>query len=385
MRILLMADTPPNPDSGASGTEYQTVEALRRLGHEVEVVWSTELSHRIRHGNLHNLLELPFGYRKVMLDKLGASSFDIVHVNQSHGYLAAAMVKRMNNKTVFVHRSHGFESRVSTVLMPWKTQYAKKRTFPRLAASKVMAKALEFNYRSIARHADGHIVSASLCADYLIDRCGVSAEKIAVIPQAPPKLYQDVLLPEFDAARLNRLLYVGQLDFFKAPMILAAAFERILELNPDATLTWLCNAQHHSEAASLLGKHARSKTRFIDWIEQDRLIEIYDNHGVFLFPSFFEGFGKVFLEAMSRGLAVIASEEGGAKDLIANSHDGYLVAVGDVEGIVAAYSRLHSNPLLAEKLGINARETAMSYTWDRVAKETVAFYNRLIGIKSSVK
>ena len=59
MNILLVADVLKNPDSGAAGTEYQTVEALRRAGHTVIDIWADSLSHRISHPALHNLLEQP--------------------------------------------------------------------------------------------------------------------------------------------------------------------------------------------------------------------------------------------------------------------------------------------------------------------------------------
>src|SRR5687767_2836556 len=39
LRILMMADTPADPNRGAAGTEMQTVRALRALGHEVDDIW----------------------------------------------------------------------------------------------------------------------------------------------------------------------------------------------------------------------------------------------------------------------------------------------------------------------------------------------------------
>ena len=58
-------------------------------------------------------------------------------------------------------------------------------------------------------------------------------------------------------------------------------------------------------------------------------MQVYDEHGVFLFPSFFEGFGKAFLEAMSRGLVVVASNNGGMRDVIKDGQSGFLVKTGD--------------------------------------------------------
>src|SRR6185295_10078585 len=118
MKILFMADVPPDKNSGAAGTEYQTIEAIRALGHDVDTVWADELPRRINHGNLHYLLELPFEFRRQALARLKRVSYDVLHVNQPHGYLAAKAL--MHRKTAFIHRSHGIESRVHQVMTVWE-------------------------------------------------------------------------------------------------------------------------------------------------------------------------------------------------------------------------------------------------------------------------
>ncbi len=85
MKILFMADVLCNPDSGAAGTEYQTIQALKSLGHDVEPVWAGDLRRRIAHGNLHYLFSFR-AYEQQMLRRLNGKSFDVVHVNQPHGY-----------------------------------------------------------------------------------------------------------------------------------------------------------------------------------------------------------------------------------------------------------------------------------------------------------
>lgn len=377
MRILFMADTILNPDSGASGTEYQTILALRRLGHDVDEVWGDRLVRRIRHGNLHYLLELPHAYRSMMLKHLRTATYDVVHVNQPHGYLAARELRSVQAKAVFVHRSHGFEPRAQNALRPWLDRFEPRRSLVKRAATSVMERLLETNYRGIARFADGHIFSARLCAQYLIDHYGVDADRIAVIAQAPPERFRSDSEAAFNQDRLNRVLYVGQFAFFKAPMILAVAFEKILAARPDASLTWVCDAKHHQHAGALLSTRARERTRFLDWLPQDRLVEVYDRHGVFLFPSFFEGFGKVFLEAMTRGLIVIASNEGGARDAITHAQDGFVVATGNAAAMAAMCIDVQSNLDSARRISHFARQTALCFSWDRVAAETICFYSHL--------
>ena len=47
LRVLIVSDVDPNPNSGAAGTEFQTVKALEALGHSVDVIWRQDLSHFI--------------------------------------------------------------------------------------------------------------------------------------------------------------------------------------------------------------------------------------------------------------------------------------------------------------------------------------------------
>ena len=81
MKILCMANVAPNPSSGAAGTEFQTIKALRELGHTVDEVWTDELSHHLRHFNLYNLFELPLAYRTALRKRLQSTRYDVVHVN----------------------------------------------------------------------------------------------------------------------------------------------------------------------------------------------------------------------------------------------------------------------------------------------------------------
>jgi len=108
LRILMMADVPPDPNRGAAGTEVQTARALREAGHEVDTLWAADLGRRIQHGNLHLLLELPRAYERAALRALEAKRYDVLHVNQPHGFRAARAVHRRHPGVAFLHRSHGF-------------------------------------------------------------------------------------------------------------------------------------------------------------------------------------------------------------------------------------------------------------------------------------
>jgi glycosyltransferase involved in cell wall biosynthesis len=374
MRILFMADVAPNPYSGAAGTEFQTVAALRALGHEVDEVWSATLGRRIGHGNLHYALELPRAYRREMLRALKQREYDAVHVNQPHGWLAAKTFRQIGAPGVFVHRSHGLEPHVAEVAAKWRDRFGAASPHSwRTVAAAPLHRALASHAPRIARWADGHIVSSTADGRYLSGRLGVDPVRVAVIAQAAPDAFLVRPAPPLGQERLRRILYVGQFTFVKAPMIVASAMS---SLAGDAALrfTWVCDRRHHAAIRELLDT---DRVELLDWTTSDRLMDIYDQHGIFLFPSFFEGFGKAFLEAMSRGLCVVASDTGGMHDVIENGRTGLLVPPGDAGAVAAAVQSLQRDPARAEQMSAAAATAAGDYTWERVARATTAFYQRL--------
>jgi len=372
MHVLFMADVPRDPNAGAAGTEVQTADALRRLGHDVDEVWAPQLRRRIGHGNLHYLVELPRAYRREMLKAAAAKQYDVLHVNQPHGWLAA---KSKPRQAVFVHRSHGLELRAERDLAPWRARYGHSMHL----LNRVMAALLARHSRLIARYADGHIVSCSDDARFLTDQLGVEVERVAIIPQGVPDMFLASPPPPMSVDRLRRVLYAGQYAFFKAPMIVAAAMREIVRRHPGVQLTWVCDRAHHAAVRALLGD---IPVDILDWMPAARLMEVYDTHGIFLFASFFEGFGKVFLEAMSRGLCVVATRVAGARDLMTDGENGLLVDPGDSDAIANAADALFADPHRAAMISANAVRLAGRYTWRQVASETAAFYERLRAMRT---
>jgi glycosyltransferase involved in cell wall biosynthesis len=381
-----MADTPPDPHRGAAGTEVQTVAALRRLGHEVDTRWAAHLGRRIGHGNLHLLLELPRAYEREAVRALAKAEYDVIHVNQPHGFRAARAVHRLSPRSVFIHRSHGIELHAAATLAPWRAKLGEtdERSHFRRLASRLLEPRLARHSHAIAREADGHIVSSSLDARFLQDVLHIEAARIALIPQAAPDSYLATPAPPMTPARLGRVLHVAQLAFFKAPMITAAAFNQMAAADPTLRFTWVCDRDSHTSIRALLSPDAAQRTELLHWTSQDALRDVYDAHGLFLFPSFFEGFGKAFLEAMSRGLCVVASDSGAMHDVIAGGLNGFLVPPGEAPALAAQALSIRGDFERAVALSTAAGRSAREYTWDRVARETAAFYRARLTARNAM-
>jgi len=97
-----------------------------------------------------------------------------------------------------------------------------------------------------------------------------------------------------------------------------------------------------------------------------------------VFPSLYEPFGIVALEAMASNCNVIASETGGLGEVVQHEVNGLTVIPGDALSIANQVGRLFSDPEAAAR----RREAAMSqvrtiYRWDRIARQTAELYDRV--------
>ena len=111
------------------------------------------------------------------------------------------------------------------------------------------------------------------------------------------------------------------------------------------------------------------------YVTEERMKEAYESAQVFVYPSFYEGFGLPVLEAMQYGLPVIAGNNSSIPEVLGNA--GILCDVSKEDEIVHALQTLLLNPQaesLRRDLGTRAYERAQDFSWDRVAKETLQVY-----------
>jgi glycosyltransferase involved in cell wall biosynthesis len=84
--------------------------------------------------------------------------------------------------------------------------------------------------------------------------------------------------------------------------------------------------------------------------------EILSTFDVAVLPSFFEGMGRVLLEAMAMEKPVVASRVGGIPDLVKHRLNGLLVEPGDVAGLTHALEQILSDSVLSRKMGKEGRK-----------------------------
>lgn len=205
-------------------------------------------------------------------------------------------------------------------------------------------------------------------------------EKIVYIPNAvDTSLFQSKTLkiPQ-------RILCVSVLDKyhdFKGIPYLLKAFQTILHSFPDATLHIVGEGElkkvYQEETKALEIDHA---TQFSGKASQEELVQYYSESTVFVLPSTdTEGFGLVLLEALACETPVITTPVAGVVKDIQSHQCGTIIKEKSDSEIAHAIEEYFTNPQRVKEHGRKGRTLVQKkYSWDQVAKKTVALYQSIV-------
>lgn len=232
----------------------------------------------------------------------------------------------------------------------------------------------------------GHIITVSKSTRKdLIERLGVSARKISVIPLAAGEQFQPNSDPGLDNAIRHRIgldrpyiLYVGTMEIRKNIPALIHAFNRLCSqglphlLVLTGKLGWKTRGVEKALDASPF-KHRIILTGFV---ADDDLPALYRGADVFVYPSLYEGFGLPPLEAMACGTPVIASNSSSLPEVVGNA--GILIPPEDSERLGTELYRLVYNPAISRRIGRSCLQRAQKFSWPRCVDSTIEVYRELV-------
>lgn len=116
---------------------------------------------------------------------------------------------------------------------------------------------------------------------------------------------------------------------------------------------------------------------FTGYVPDVDLPLLYNAADLFTFVSLYEGFGLPVLEAMACGTPVVSSWGGSLPEVVGDA--GVLVDPLDVEGITQAMAEVLSQPQIASQLRAKGLKQAASFSWRRMAEETLRVYEEVAG------
>lgn len=388
MKILMVSwEYPPQVVGGLARHVQELSEALTSQGHQVHVLtgpFGNEPAdsrvggvhvHRARlgypepRGFYQSVLNLNFAFLERAIPLLREENFDLVHCHDWLGAYAAKVLKHACGLPLIttIHATeYGRNSGLYTDLQrqisdaEWWLTYESWRV---ICCSKYMSGELSMVF---------HLPQDKL----EVISNGVDPSRFALLPEDDPVAYRR----RYARDQEKILFFIGRLVREKGAQVLLEALPKIRRYWPDVKciiagdgpmLAELRAKAHELQVADIV-----SFTGFVNDQERNRLYAISD---VAVFPSFYEPFGIVALEAMATGTPVVASDTGGLSEIIVHGVNGLKAYPGNANSLADNVLTLLYRPDLARDLaGEASRDVTDLYSWAEIARKTTRVYRQVI-------
>jgi hypothetical protein len=225
-----------------------------------------------------------------------------------------------------------------------------------------------------------HIVTVSEFSRLdIMEALRVPADRVSVV-------YNGIAAPQDSAGGGRQLketlpgkiVYVGRRDPYKNIDGLIRAFAALRGRVPFATLRIVGAADGRYRDAERLAATLRlgSAVEFSGYLDEASLDMAYRQAAVLVFPSFYEGFGLPPLEAMARGVPVVASNRASIPEILGDA--ALLVDPADVTAMAAAITRVLTDRELAENLAASGLRQVKKFSLVEQGRGTISIYKHVL-------
>jgi glycosyltransferase involved in cell wall biosynthesis len=177
-----------------------------------------------------------------------------------------------------------------------------------------------------------------------------------------------------------RIIFVG-LSIVKG---LHYFLQAIDELNLKDSEVWLIGGIN-KDIAPFLKKYSL-RFKHLGIIPHRDLYQYYSQASIFVNFALEDGFAMALLEAMACGVPVICTENTGAKDIVRDGIDGFILPARNTEALKEKISYFYQYPQKTREMGKQARlRVEASFTWKHYGERIIQIYRRIAGIKEEAR
>ncbi|GAB4257089.1 MAG: glycosyltransferase family 1 protein [Deferrisomatales bacterium] len=224
----------------------------------------------------------------------------------------------------------------------------------------------------------GFVVNSEATGRDLQRAYGVDRRAVTVAPLGRDERFAPVADPELRARVRARyglpgayLLAAGTLEPRKNLDGLVEAYARCAAARELPLVIVGKKGWMYERVFAAVARHGLDdRVLFPGYVADEDLPAVYAQARVFVYPSFYEGFGLPVLEAMACGVPVVTSTTSSLPEVAGDG--ALLVDPRDVGGLARALDALVGDPARAARLARAGRERAARFTWAETARRTLA-------------
>lgn len=243
--------------------------------------------------------------------------------------------------------------------------------------------------RDLSQDYLGRVSRLDRLTDGLLAISGHTGRDLAEATGAPPEKIKTIYpgskvngdVPAGDGAAFLRkygtgrfLLYPGGFDPRKNMEKAALAFKKLVEEHGYGPLDLLIVCGCDADARETFTRYLRElqidgRVKLTGYVPGPELLWLYDHASILFYPSLYEGFGLPVLEAMSRGVPVVAANRASLPEVVGDA--GLLVDPDDADEMAEALDLVLSDSTIAGRLRARSRERARQFSWEKAAAEVL--------------
>jgi len=230
----------------------------------------------------------------------------------------------------------------------------------------------QFVYRSASRVI---CISEKVCAEVAAGT-SVPVKTCVIYNGVDPKMFS----PEASESLPETVLSVGNLIPIKGHELLLRALASVLPRYPYVSCEIIGDGSERQRLTTLAKEcNVAGKVRFLGRQDRRQVREAMRRCALFALPSWYEGLGCVYLEAMSSEKPVIACRGQGIAEVIQHGNNGWLVGPNNLQELIQALATLLENLSLRRRLGEAARRTVVeSFTSAHQAAQLARLYEECV-------
>jgi glycosyltransferase involved in cell wall biosynthesis len=202
--------------------------------------------------------------------------------------------------------------------------------------------------------------------------------KQTIIHNAVDDVFVPIKKPNSDGVNL---LFLGRLVEKKGPKYLLEAFNKVVKKHPKTTLTFVGKGVIQKSLEDYV-KHKKigKNVVFAGEIIGNKRVKYYQKADIFCAPYSDEAFGLTILEAMAAGTPIVGFKNSAFREILKDyPFPEFLVKSRDVNRLSQALEKMIEDRNKRDKISSWLVRESRKYGWENVAKETEAFYYKVLG------
>lgn len=209
-------------------------------------------------------------------------------------------------------------------------------------------------------------------ANYQVIPMGIDASRFRPIPKSKD-LEQRYELKDFT------VLFVGRLSEEKGVKYLLEALKELKSQKVLFNALIIGDGILRRDLEGYVRKNGLvDEVTFVGWVDPEQLPAYYGLADVFVGPSLREAQGLVFVEALSMGVPIIATNVDALPDIVIEGKTGFLVKPNSSGDILEKLMLLHDNPRLRKRLGTQSvQHVGDRFDWSVVSKQYIKLFDSL--------